>query len=707
MLIAVPLSLGIAVASGAPLIAGLISAIVGGIVAGALGGSAVQVSGPAAGLTVIVAGLVQTYGWAATCTIVAAAGVLQLLLGLFRVARAALAVSPNVIHGMLAGVGVVIALSQLHIVLGGQPHSSALDNLLELPGQLVAGHLPSAVVGGLTVAVLISWPRLPRRLRTVPAPLVAVAAGTVLAVVLDSNIARVDLPDAPLDAFAFPRLPQGDWFGILGAVGSLALVAGVESLLCAVAVDRLHRGPRANLNRELAGQGAANVVAGLLGGLPVAGVIVRSSTNVAAGARTRASAILHGVWVLLVVGVAASAIELIPLAALAAVLVFIGLQMVNVRHLRSARRHGELLAYAATACGVIGWGLFQGVLIGMAFALALTVRRLAHVTVEVQPREEGGWLVSVGGSLTLLSVPALHRALSKLPDGGEVELRLNIDYMDHSGIVAVDDWRADRERSGGVVTINELHHQWYGDAMAGRTVPARKPVPQLAFAQSWSATTAATDPARPRDARIAARRLLEDGTREFHRRLAPQVRPLLATLARTGQRPVHLFLTCADSRLVPNLITASGPGDLFTVRNVGNLVPASTTEPDSTIAAIEYAVAKLPVRTITVCGHSGCGAMAALLRPGTADDLPHLRGWLRHGQPSVERMRATAAGSRDELDLLCQANVLQQLDHLRTLPAIDDRVRRGDLELVGGYFDIAAGRMHLLTEAPTGPGTPS
>src|SRR6187551_735858 len=154
-LIAIPLSLGIAVASGAPLIAGLVAAVVGGVVAGALGGSAVQVSGPAAGLTVIVAGLVQQYGWAATCAIVAAAGALQLMLGLSRLARAALAVSPNVIHGMLAGVGVVIALSQLHILLGGTPEGSALENLRQLPGQILDHDVLTVAVGAITLAVLI------------------------------------------------------------------------------------------------------------------------------------------------------------------------------------------------------------------------------------------------------------------------------------------------------------------------------------------------------------------------------------------------------------------------------------------------------------------------------------------------------------------------------------------------------------------------
>ena len=172
-LVAVPLSLGVAMASGAPLAAGLIAAVVGGIVAGALGGSAVQVSGPAAGLSLVVADLVQTYGWRATCMITLLAGAVQLLLGVFRAARAALAVSPAVVHGMLAGVGVVIALSQLHIVLGGSPQRSALANLIELPRQLAELHGHKIAVGLLTIGVLAVWLRMPKPVKAVPAPLAA------------------------------------------------------------------------------------------------------------------------------------------------------------------------------------------------------------------------------------------------------------------------------------------------------------------------------------------------------------------------------------------------------------------------------------------------------------------------------------------------------------------------------------------------------
>jgi len=174
---------------------------------------------------------------------------------------------------------------------------------------------------------------------------------------------------------------------------------------------------------------------------------------------------------------------------------------------------------------------------------------------------------------------------------------------------------------------------------------------------------------------------------------------VLHRLARK-QAPSHLFITCADSRIVPNIITASGPGDLFTLRNIGNLVPRAGAVPadDSVAATIEYAVKVLDVRTITVCGHSGCGAMAALL--GEVPDLPALRSWLRHGRQSLARFVAAEPHDDDTgpLDRLCRINVIQQLDNLRTHPFVDTLVRAGKLELTGLYFDIGAARVHVLEQ---------
>ncbi|MEQ4719721.1 bifunctional SulP family inorganic anion transporter/carbonic anhydrase [Nonomuraea sp. B19D2] len=697
-LVAVPLSLGIAMASGAPLAAGLIAAVVGGIVAGSLGGSAVQVSGPAAGLSLVVVDLVQTYGWRATCMITLLAGAVQLLLGVVKAARAALAVSPAVIHGMLAAVGVIIALAQLHVVLGGSSQRSAVANLIELPGQIADLHGHKVAVGVLTITVLALWTRVPKQIKAVPAPLVALLAAAVTAWVFNWDVTRVDLSESVV-LWAFPVLPHGDWHLVVGAVLLVALLAGCESLLCCVAVEGQHAGRRADLDQELTGQGVANMVSGALGGLPVAGVIVRSSTNVQAGARTRWSTILHGVWVLVFAIGFGWTIKLIPLEALAGLLVFIGVQMVNLGHIRKVHGHGEVPVYVVTMLAVILLGLAEGVLAGLALAALLALRRLTWVTVLKREDRDGRLHVTISGSLTFLGVPRLTHELRAIAHGAAVDLDLNTDFMDNAAFEAIHSWRLDHERMGGTVDIDELHDEWYSLAASGaRMFPVKSP--PKAPDRWWLpwAHRRRRPPATPGSA--GAECQLTAGAREFHRRTAPLVRPIFTELARK-QQPSHLFITCADSRIVPSLITASGPGDLFTVRNIGNLVPRRGSEPhdDSVVAAIEYATQVLGVHTITVCGHSGCGAMAGVLSGGVqAGSLPGLRRWLRHGNHSLARFIETE-GDRlhsGALDVLCRVNVQQQLENLRTYRKVDEQVRAGKLELVGLFFDIGSARVHMV-----------
>lgn len=192
------------------------------------------------------------------------------------------------------------------------------------------------------------------------------------------------------------------------------------------------------------------------------------------------------------------------------------------------------------------------------------------------------------------------------------------------------------------------------------------------------------------------------GVREFQQHTAPGLQPELARLAREGQSPSQLFITCADSRLVPNVITNSGPGELFTVRNIGNLVPPPD---DSVAAAIEYAVEILKVGTITVCGHSGCGAMQSLLHGAHRRDglaRTPLTRWLRHGQDSLQRVRHSPAriaggASTDALERLCLTNVVQQLDNLAANPSVRRRAVAGELRLTGLYFDIATAQTYVLS----------
>ncbi|WP_306369815.1 bifunctional SulP family inorganic anion transporter/carbonic anhydrase [Nocardiopsis sp. CC223A] len=712
-LVAVPLALGIAVASGAPLIAGIIAAAVGGIVAGLAGGSAVQVSGPSVGLTIIVAGLITTYGWQVTCLITLLAGLVQLALGAFRIARAALAVSPAVVHGMLAGVGITIALAQLHVVLGGEPQSSALANLTDLPDQIVHNHTPAVAVGVVTIAVMFCWTRLPGygrfRPALVPAALVAVGAATLIATLGGWKVETVSLTDSLAQGWIGPALPApGQWNGVMLAVVTVAMVASVETLLSAIAVDRMHSGRRVMLNRELCGQGAANAVSGALGGLPIAGGMVRSTAGVRAGGHSPLSTILHGVWVLLFVALFAHVVELIPLAALAALLVFIGVQMVSLAHLRDLRRHHEAGVYLVTLSGVVLSGLLEGVFLGFALAMVVSLRRLTRLTVTTE--ERGGRVhITVHGSLTFLGVPRLAHVLRTVPSGAAVDLDLHVDFMDHAAFEAIHAWRVDHERTGGSVDIDEVHERWY-ERSTRRSAPAAKTAPR-GLARWWApwgmrggTGTEEVDPLG----------LLAAGAREYHASTADRMRSVMSRLSH-GQNPTALFITCADSRVVPNLITASGPGDLFTVRNVGNLVPPPDGPADDSVgAAVEYAVAVLRVPSIVVCGHSHCGAMKALLEGAHLDpdstDTSHVRRWLAHGSASLARagepaVEPTGLPAAEALRRLAQANVRQQLTHLMLHPLVRERVESGELELTGMYYDLETARVHLL-DAGTGEFTP-
>ncbi|MEU8813546.1 SulP family inorganic anion transporter [Actinoplanes sp. NPDC048796] len=676
-LIAIPLSLGIAAASGAPLLAGLVAAVAGGVVVGALGGAPLQVSGPAAGLTVIVAGTIANYGFAATAAIVALAGGVQVLLGLARLGRAALALSPAVVHGMLAGIGLVIALSQIHVVLGGAPQSDAWHNLRELPAQILGIHGVSVLLGLLTIGLLLLWPRLVRT-SLLPAALVAVVVTTVVSALIGADVQRVDLPENPLSELVVPRWPDAGAGEIALAVLTIALVASVESLLSAVAVDRMHDGPRADLNRELVAQGAGNTVSGLLGGLPITGVIVRSSTNVGAGARTRASAILHGVWVAGCVLLLAGLLEKIPMAALAAVLVVVGLRLISLAQIKIYVRHRELPTYLITAVGVVATDLLTGVALGLAAAVAVMLWRVARCDIRTAEPGPGETVVTITGTLAFVGSGRVARALAAIPAGRSVAVELHLDYLDHGAFQVIDDWREAYEKAGGTVRVRETHDGWFHRATSGR-LGAGKTTPRR-FG-SWSQWQNLDR--QKRDAMAA-------GIQEFERSVAPLVRPHLAGLARDGQAPEQLFITCADSRLVPNLITTSGPGDLFCVRNVGNIVPQYGTGDSSVGASIEFAVEVLRVSTITVCGHSGCGAVRALMTGGYTPDRP-LGRWL--SQSGVD---FTDCGDEEGC---VTANVAQQLANLRTYPVVREAEAAGRLTLTGLYFNLAEARMYTVDES--------
>lgn len=704
-LVALPLSLGIAIASGAPLMAGLIAAVVGGIVAGAIGGSPLQVSGPAAGLTVVVAGLINQFGWAMTCIITIAAGALQILFGLSRIARAALAIAPVVVHAMLAGIGITIALQQIHVLMGGQSQSSAWQNITALPQGILNHHLPDVVIGGLVIAILLLWPKLPPKIRVVPGALVAIVVATAVAVALNLPAERITLTGSFFDALGLPALPgttpDGEpWSAeiteVLLGILTIALIASVESLLSAVGVDKLHTGPRTNFDREMIGQGSANMVSGLLGGLPVTGVIVRSSTNVAAGARTRMSGVLHGVWVLLFASLFTDLVELVPKAALAGLLIVIGIQLVKLAHMKLAWRTGDLAVYLVTMVSVVFLNLLEGVGIGLAVAIGLLVARVMRAHMEAKPsggEESNQWQVDIDGTLSFLSLPRLTKTLASVPAESHVTLTVNADYIDHAMSEAISDWKRAHEAGGGTVMIVESSHAKLHHAHTSR--PKRHFMSRAIGLVPWRSWRNSEGE--------GAGASIRDGIAEYNRRGIGVLQPHISELADT-QNPDALFITCADSRILPNVITASGPGDLFTVRNVGNLVPTDAAD-GSVDASIDFAVNQLGVTSVVVCGHSSCGAMKGLLEESGGAPTSAVGRWLDYAQESLiafqtghpARTSAEAAGF-SEIDQLGIVNVAIQVERLVHHPFLAGAVAAGRVQVVGTFFNIATAHVYEVDE---------
>jgi carbonic anhydrase len=280
-----------------------------------------------------------------------------------------------------------------------------------------------------------------------------VGLATAISVFAGLDVARVKLPDGGLlGGIGLPGFPTHAIFGAIAAVLTVAVVASAESLLSAVATDKMHSGPRANLDRELIGQGVANSLAGLLGGLPITGVIVRSTANIESGARTRLSAILHGVWVVLFVSLLGAVIRQVPLAVLAGLLVVVGMRLVNIGHIRELIKHREGVVYFATLFGVISTNLLAGIGIGIGVAILRLLFRMTRLRVRTDKQPEA-WHVHVEGALTFLGVPRLNAALSALPSGERIKVALHVDVMDHAAYDALHSFRASYERCGGTVDI--------------------------------------------------------------------------------------------------------------------------------------------------------------------------------------------------------------------------------------------------------------
>jgi MFS superfamily sulfate permease-like transporter len=476
-LVALPLCMGISIASGLPPMAGIVTGIVGGIVVGSFSGQGLQVSGPAAGLTVLVWQLVQQFGLEMLGVIVLFAGLIQLAAGLLKLGQWFRAVSPAVIYGMLAGIGVLIFASQFHVMFDYKPIGTGIQNMMGIPGTLMhaveAGdsHLVAGGVGVLTVLAIVLWgTATPKSWRMFPAPPFGVLVAIATTAALGLQINYVNVPDDIWSVTIFPtpeRLARIiEWPVMLGAI-SIAFIASAETLLCATAVDQLHRGPRTKYDRELAAQGVGNSICGLLGVLPMTGVIIRSSANVEAGAVTRLSAIMHGFWLLLFVSIIPFTIRYIPTSALAAILVYTGYKLAYPKVVPRLLQFGktEVFIYVVTIVMIVLTNLLEGVLVGLGLSLLKLLYAFSHLEIRKDERPaENRVDLYLEGSATLVRLPKLAAELESLKSGADVHVHVNqLDYIDHACLDLLTNWDRQHSGTGGTLTIewDELKKKYH------------------------------------------------------------------------------------------------------------------------------------------------------------------------------------------------------------------------------------------------------
>lgn len=486
-LIALPLCLGIALASGVPPLAGIIAAVVGGMVVSMTSGSYVTINGPAAGLIVVILGAVESMsnpadpmaGYRATLAASVLAGLIQIVLGVTRAGRLNSFFPSSAVHGLLASIGIIIMAKQSYVMLGLKPvGKSALEQLFHLPGAVPDLNPEVACIGLASLAVVVLLPMLPG-LKKIPGPLMAVLLGmglgyyfdlahehTYLAFVnhqykLGPNF-LVTLPGRLMDGLVHPDFSRMGEVVFWKAVMIIAIIASLETLLSAGAVDKLdpyHR--KTNLNRDLTAVGLGTSISGMLGGLPMIAEIVRSSANVNNGAKTRWANFFHGLFMLTFVSLAPGLIHRIPLASLAAILCYTGFRLASPKEFRKTYALGsdQLLIFVTTVLVTLATdlliGIFSGVLVKFCLHLIRGVgpAQMVRCQVDLKVDEEIAHC-SCSGALTFANLMSLKERLEALPAGLQINIDLSSTRMvDHSSLEFLDDFQHDYGRTGGAVHL--------------------------------------------------------------------------------------------------------------------------------------------------------------------------------------------------------------------------------------------------------------
>jgi carbonic anhydrase/SulP family sulfate permease len=726
-LVALPLCLGIALASDAPLFSGIMTGILGGIVVGLLSGSHTSVSGPAAGLTAVVAAQIVSLGsFQGLLCAIFLAGILQIGMGVARAGFIAAFFPSSVIKGLLAAIGAILILKQTPHLFGHDPdpigemefsQADGQNSFSELIATMFDVQPGAALIGLASLFMMLAWDKIKLLKKSgVPAPLVVVVFGAVLNTIWQgsnsdwtvSTSHLVQVPVAGDFKAAVSLLTFPDWSFLskpatYTAAFTLAIVATLETLLNLEAVDRIDpEGRHSPPNRELVAQGIGNMLAGFCGGLPMTSVIVRSSVNINSRNSSRWSAVFHGFLLIGTVLFVPDLLNRIPLACLAAILITTGLKLASPKLVKQMWDEGkrQFLPFAATVIAIVAIDLLKGVIVGLIvsvfFILHSNFRRPLNRTVE---KHAAGNVtrIELASQVSFFSRATFERALAEVPTGGHVLIDArNTVYIDPDILDLIHDFRASVAPARGV-QLSFLGLKDHYAELEDQIQYIEHSSPALQKALTGSEVVA----------------LLREGNQRFRNgeQLTRDYRRQVSATA-VGQAPLAVVLSCMDSRAPIEIVFDLGIGDAFSVRVAGNVVAQRV------LGSLEYGCAVAGAKLLLVLGHTSCGAVTSAVKfhndhktAAEATGCMHIDSVLEelngaiHQCSAPQPARPEGEAFQKYVDAVARTNVLRTMTNVRSQSsALDAMINSGTVLLMGGLYDVRSGEVEIFDQTGTSYG---
>lgn len=723
-LVALPLCLGIALASGAPLFSGIVAGIVGGIVIGILSGSHTSVSGPAAGLTAIVAAQIAALGsFRAFLLAVVIGGILQIVLGIIKAGSLSAFVPSSVIKGLLAAIGTILIIKQIPYLLGydmvpkGPSHGHA--NILTQLSKIFTGeiHAGALAIGILSLVVLIVWDRT-KRLKSslIPSPLIVVLLGVAIGMMFKAlgspwmldNAERlmVNVPVAPtlagfVDFLILPDFSQWANPAVYIAAVTIAIVASLETLLNLDAVDKLDKKQRLSPpSRELLAQGVGNIASGLLGGLPVTSVVIRGSVNVSAGSETKVSAIFHGVLLLVCVMFVPMWLNTIPLSCLAAILLMTGFKLASPKLISAMWKEGssQFLPFIITLVSIVATDLLIGIAIGLfASLLFILASNLTLPIRQVIEKHVGGEIrhIELANQVSFLNRASLERVLREAPSGSHILLDARrTNYIDPDILSLIREFKDVTAPAHDVQVSLRGFRDKYGlmDDIQFVDYTTQELQSQLTPSRVLQLLVEGNE--RFRSGNRLDRDLSTSGTDDTPK-----------------EHPMAVIFSGTDPRTPAELIFDLGLGDIYSIRMAGNVIGPNA------IGSMEYGCVVGGAKLILIMGHTRSGLVECAIDHVCSGaesrewvGCPNLGPILNQIQQSIEvtECRRFERASVEERNLIVdetsRKNVLRCVRQvMEQSPAIKGLVDDQRLAVVGAIFDVVSGRVEFLrSEVPVG-----